>query len=279
MQEVLSFNMQGTLPGCLKWIQARLEIQSTKIVKLKDTTINAISSYHLIATVHDTVINKERNYTDVHLYIDQLSGMPGLIIIRSRNTTYGGGVSNYYSETRYFDYKTNHNNINIASMTIPEGFHPQKAQPVLSKAQRELLALGSVAPNWILYDVKDKKMSLAQMKGKVVLMDFFFIGCFGCMESLKPLNILHEKYRNRNVTMVSMTFRDSKKSTAEFENKYNIKYPIYINAGDAVKSYNVETFPTFYFIDKEGKIANVIVGYDDHFEEKVTSIIDNLLNK
>ena len=34
-----------------------------------------------------------------------------------------------------------------------------------------------------------------------------------------------------------------------------------------------------YFIDKEGKIANVHVGYADDFEEKVTSIVDNLLSK
>lgn len=95
MQEGLPFDVQSTLPGCLQWIRGRIEKQSSKIVKNKDTTINAINSYHLIATVYDTVINKERNYTDVNLFIDNLSGMPYLIIIRSRSTTYGGGVSNY----------------------------------------------------------------------------------------------------------------------------------------------------------------------------------------
>lgn len=279
IQEDLSFNIQSTLPGSLKWIQGRLEKQSSKIIKTKDTTINAINSHHLIATVWDTVINKERCYTEVHFFIDKLIGMPDLIIVKSRNRTFGDRISNYYSETRYFDYKVDQNNIAITSMAIPKGLHPQKAQPVLPKAQLDLLAAGSIAPDWILFDAKDKKMSLAQLKGKVIMMDFFFIGCFGCMEALKPLNKLHEKYRNKDVVMVSMTFRDNKKSVTEFKEDYNIKYPIYINAGDVVKSYNVEAFPTFYFIDKEGKIANVVVGYDDNFEEKVISIIDKLLNE
>lgn len=279
IQEGFAFDVQSTLPGILQWIRGRLEKQSSKAVKTKDTTINAINNYHLIVTVYDTIINNEHNYTDVNLFIDSLSGMPDLIIIRSRSTTYGDGISNYYSETRYSDYKLNQNNIDLASLTIPEGLHPRKKQPVLPKEQHDLLAPGSVAPDWVLSDARDKKMSLGQLKGKVVLLDFFFIGCFGCMEALKPLNILHEKYRNKNVAMASMTFRDSKKSVTAFEKNYNIKYPIYINAGDVVKSYNVETFPTFYFIDKEGKIANVIIGYDNDFEKKVTSVIDKLLNE
>jgi peroxiredoxin len=208
------------------------------------------------------------------LYIDKLSGIPDCTIIKSRNTTYGGGVSNYYSETRYFDYKFNQDHIDIASMTIPKGFHLPKEQPTLP-----LLTLGTVAPDWTLYTAEGKKVTLAEMKGKVVLLDFFFIGCEGCMLSLKPLNDLHEKYKNQNVTMVSMTFRDSKKSISEFKKNYSIKYPIYADAAVVVKLYHVDGFPTFYLVDKQGKIANAFVGYSDDFEQKVTSAIDDLLKK
>ncbi len=46
-----------------------------------------------------------------------------------------------------------------------------------------------------------------------------------------------------------------------------------------VNSYHVKAFPTFYFIDKEGKIAGVLAGYDNNFEEKATSILDKLMKK
>jgi peroxiredoxin len=175
---------------------------------------------------------------------------------------------------RFFDYKFNQDNIDIASIAIPIGFHPHKEQPDLS-----LLASGTVAPNWTLYDAEGKKMSLTQMKGKVVLLDFYFIGCWGCMKSLKPLNKLHEKYKNQNVVIASITERDSQKSVLAFDKNYQIKYPGYVNAADVVKLYHVDGFPTFYFIDKEGKIGNAFVGYSDDFEEKVSAIIDNLLKK
>ncbi len=215
----------------------------------------------------------------MHLFIDKISGMPDCIIIKSRNTTYGDGISTYYWESRYLDYKFNQNNIDIASMTIPKGFHLPKEQPALPKEQTDLLALGSIAPNWSLYTADDKKISLTQLKGKVLLLDFFFIGCGGCMLSLKPLNKIHEIFKNKDVAMVSMAFRDSKKSVMEFTNNYNLKYPICINAEDVCKAYHVNGYPTFYIIDKEGKIENVIVGYSEGFEEKITSIINNALNK
>ncbi|MFT3749261.1 MAG: TlpA disulfide reductase family protein [Agriterribacter sp.] len=272
-----SFGMTNTLPGDLKWLQERLQKKSCNIIKAKDTMINAINSYHLIVTVYDTIINAERNYTNVDLFINQLSNLPNLIIVTSRFTTYGNGISSYYSEARYIDYKTDQKNINKASITSLKGVHLKKEDP--DSAPPVLLASGDIAPDWTLYNSEGEKITLGQLKGKVVLMDFFFIGCFGCMESLKPLNALHQKYKNENVAIVSMTFRDSKKAVTAFKKNYAIQYPIYLDTGNIVNAYHVIAFPTFYFIDKEGKIANVIAGYDEAFEENATSIINNLLNK
>ncbi len=112
-----------------------------------------------------------------------------------------------------------------------------------------------------------------------MLLDFFFIGCAPCMLSLKPLNRLHEKYKNQNVAMVSLTERDSRKSVLGFQRNYRIKYPMYVDAKEVVQSYHVASFPTFYFIGKNGKIAQVIEGYEEGFEEKATAIINDLLKK
>lgn len=275
----MGYTLHTTLPGCLKWVQGRLEKRPFKIVKAIDTTINAIDSYHLIVTLQDTIINQEHGYSYVHLYIDKLSGMPDCIIIRSRDLGFGDGATTYYSETRYFDYKFDQDNIDIASMTAPKGFHLPKEQPASAKKETDLLVPGSVAPAWTLYTADGKKTSLTQLKGKVVLMDFYFIGCLPCMLSLKPLNNLYEKYKSKNFVIASLTERDSKQSVLKFENDYRLKYPGYINAADVVKLYHVDAFPTFYYVDKQGKIANVHVGYGDDFEKNASAIIDELLKK
>lgn len=279
IQNINQFNFQRTLPGFLRWIQSRLQKKSSKVVGATDTVINKINSNHLIVNVSDTVINKERNYTIVDLFIDKLSGLPDYITIRSRNSTFGDGISNYYLASSYSDYRFNQANIELTSMVIPKGYHLPKEQPVLPKAQTSLLTAGNLAPDWTLSDADGNKKSFSQMRGKVVILDFFFIGCGGCMESLKPLNNIDEKYKGQNVAIMSLTARDSKKSILEFDKNYHIKHSTYLDAANVVKSYHVSSFPTFYFIDKEGKIASIINGYSDDFQENAISIIDDLLKK
>jgi peroxiredoxin len=270
-EKIQPFTIQGSLLGYLKVLEGLFEKRPSKIDP--DTTIDGTVCTHLIINTYDTTIHKEHYYTRIHVYIDKVSGLPNRIMARSRNTRVGNGITNYYGEYRYSKYLFDQDNIDAAAFTFAKGFHPPKERPALPG----LLASGTVAPDWALYTEDGKKMSLAQMKGKVILLDFFFIGCEGCMLSLNPLNKLHKKYSN--VAMISMTFRDSRQSVIAFKKNYHIQYPIYLHAGEVVKSYNVRQFPTFYFIDKEGKVANVVVGYNENFEERVTSILDDLLHK
>ena len=90
---------------------------------------------------------------------------------------------------------------------------------------------------------------------------------------------IYEKYKNKDLIIASLTGRDTKKAVIDFEKRYQIKYSGFIGAADVVKSYQVLTFPTYYFIDKEGKIDSISVGHNDDFEQKVTAEIDKLLNK
>jgi peroxiredoxin len=267
---------QRELPGLLQWLQGRLEKKSTNIEKAADTAVYSVDNYHLLVTVYDTIIDKQRNFTTVDVFIEKASGMPDLIVVRSSNTTYGSGVSTYYSENRYFNYSFDQHDLDTA---ITKGFHMINAQPPVASERPALLPIGSMAPNWALYTSEGKRISLAEMKGKVVLLDFYFIGCFPCMQTLKPLNKIFDKYKNKPLVIASLTERDSAKTVMAFEKNYHIDYPGFVGAADVVKSYHVSGFPTFYFIDKEGKIANVFLGAADNFEEKVTSILDNLINK
>ncbi len=245
-------------------------------ISARDTTINAITCTHVITTIYDTVISKEHYYTRVHLYVDKQTGLPKSIMTRSRNNFVGNGITNSYTENSYSDYKLDQADIDIATFSVPTGFHLPKPQATPSPA---LLTPGTVAPDWTLYTADDKKVSLTQLKGKVILLDFYFIGCLPCMDAIKPLNKLYEKYKGKDIVIASITGRDNKKTVLAFKKQYGIKYPGYVDAADVVKSYHVDSFPTFYLIDKEGKIASAHEGYGYDFEKNVTSLIDNLLSK
>ncbi|WP_158799705.1 peroxiredoxin [Pedobacter sp. L105] len=273
-QEKEALAYDKSLIGGLKSIKDRYNHKPFKITKLKDTVIDRVAKSHLVANLYDTLDNNVHLYLKKEYYIDKQTGLPSLVIIKGRYK-YEGLVNEYYDETKYFDYKFDISDINDSNFAIPKGFKPRKTQT----APLALLNRDTTAPNWMLYDAKGNKVSLSQLKGKVVMLDFYYIGCSGCMASIIPLNTIYEKYKNKDLIIASLTERDSKKAVLDFETRYKIKYTGYINAAECVKSYHVTTFPTFYFIDKDGKVVNAFVGYSKDFEAKVTSIIDTLLSK
>jgi len=269
--DVKKYVMQSTLPAFLKWLKGISEKKPSEMVG--DTAINGAVCRHSIFHIYDTTINKEHYHTDINVFIDKLSGFPNLITIREKVPLFGN-IANYYIAYQYSNYKLNQEGIGIAAMIVPKGFHPPKSQAVLP-----LIAPGTVAPDWTLYTTDGKQIALAQLKGKVVLMDFFFIGCGGCMASLQSLDRIYGKYKDKNFLLVSISTRDSKKAVTGFKKNYHIKNLICGDGADVAQAYHLPGAPLFYFIDKEGKIGSVQYGYIDNFEEKATLIINKLLNK
>ncbi|WP_158826734.1 TlpA family protein disulfide reductase [Mucilaginibacter lacusdianchii] len=260
--------------GSLKFVKSFYDKRTFPIKMATDTVINGTTASHIVVNVLDTTEDNEHLYSRREFYINKGTGLPILATIRGRYK-YRNMVTDYYDEKRYFDYQFNQTGVNIARFAVPNSFRPRKESAV----QPTLLTAGALAPDWSLYDVNGNRVSLSQLNGKVVVMDFYFIGCAGCMLSIKPLNAIYEKYKNKDVVIVSLSERDSKKAVLAFEKQYKIKYSGYIEAANVVKAYHVSAFPTYYFIDKEGKVASTVVGYDDDFEQKVTDHIEKLLNK
>jgi peroxiredoxin len=262
-----------SLPGNVKWIKDLLNHNPSKIKQVADTTINRSACRHFIFNLYDSVVDNKRMYHNLHLFIYNSSSLPACIIFEGISKLSEGTYFIDYNKSTYSDYRLNRDDMDIRSAAIPDGFHPPREQS-------PLLASGTTAPDWTLFSTDGKKLTLSDLKGKVVLLDFSFIGCGNCMSALNPMNALHEKYKDKNVVIASIFFRDKSDVVKKFVRNYNIKYPVYVDANSEVtKSYRVPGGPYFYFIDKEGKIQKVIEGYYSNvFEKETASILDNLLN-
>jgi len=258
------------LPGQLNWIKNFLKKDTSKLVKAADTVVNSINSYHLILTTRDTVINKEHLYTRKHLFIAKATGLPVAILTRARTADFGIAAADYYVQESYDNFVIGQESINATYFSIPKGFKLYKQPEKIS-----LLVPGTAAPDWTLYNTEGKKTSLSSLKGKVVLLDFFFIGCTGCMQTLAPLDKLYEKFKTKNLVLLSISVRDNNQSIKAFKKNQRIKNPMFANGGNVAKLYNAAVFPTFYLIDTKGRITDVVNEYTDGLERKITTLIDN----
>ena len=149
-------------------------------------------------------------------------------------------------------------------------------RPVSQKDTAVLLAAGVNAPNWTLpvYNKKEN-IVLNKMKGKVILLDFWIKNCGPCIESTPHLNALHKKFKEKGVELLSINAYDSKEDIGWFCKKHAIDYKVLMNGKAVAEQYGVSGFPTFFIIDKEGKIVYAAPS----FTPSTTELLDKMIEK
>src|SRR3989441_4451102 len=111
----------------------------------------------------------------------------------------------------------------------------------------------------------DKPLSLAALKGKVVLLDFWTYGCINCMHIIPDLKKLEKKYGNELVVIgVHSAKFENEKETENIRRiilRYEIEHPIVNDADFAIwKAYAVDAWPTRYLIDPAGYVIGRLSG-------------------
>lgn len=111
----------------------------------------------------------------------------------------------------------------------------------------------------------DKPLSLAALKGKVVLLDFWTYGCINCIHIIPDLKKLEAKYPRELVVIgVHSAKFDNEKETENIRRiimRYEIEHPVYNDADFRVwQSYGVRAWPTQVLIDPAGYVIGAISG-------------------
>ncbi len=109
-------------------------------------------------------------------------------------------------------------------------------------------------------------LTLASLRGKVVMLDFWTFGCWNCYRSFPWLNALEEKYRDSGFQVVGIhtpEFEHEKvrRNVEEKIREFGLKHPSMMDNDFAFwKSMGNRYWPTFYLIDKRGYIRHVFIG-------------------
>ena len=111
----------------------------------------------------------------------------------------------------------------------------------------------------------DKPLSLATLKGKVVLLDFWTYGCINCIHIIPDLKKLEAKYPNQLVVIgVHSAKFENEKDTENIRRiilRYEIEHPVYNDADFKVwQNYAVRAWPTQYLIDPAGYVLGRVEG-------------------
>ncbi len=103
-------------------------------------------------------------------------------------------------------------------------------------------------------DINGNRYKLKELKGKVIVINFWFINCPPCRMEIPELNELVASYKdNKDVIFIGIAL-DEKYELQEFLKTFPFDYNIIENGRNLASSYRVNSFPTHVVIDRDGKV-------------------------
>ena len=129
-----------------------------------------------------------------------------------------------------------------------------------------------------LTDLNNKLWDSNDVRGKVVVMNFWFTACKPCILEMPHLNKLVAENKDSDVIFIAPA-PENETQVNKFLKKYSFDYNIIPSSLDYITALNIENFPTHLIIDKEGIVRQVFIGYADDIKEKLQAEIDKLVKK
>lgn len=134
--------------------------------------------------------------------------------------------------------------------------------------------LGKPALPFSVTDINGNEYSLEGLKGKVIVINFWFVECKPCVMEMPELNKLVEKFNNKDVVFLGFAMNEKDK-IEQFLKKTKFKYNIIPGAKDVVGTYGVNSFPMHIVIDKNSIITFAINGLGPTTIEDLEKAIDS----
>nr|WP_082902561.1 thioredoxin family protein [Paraburkholderia ginsengiterrae] len=135
-------------------------------------------------------------------------------------------------------------------------------RPLTNASAPELTGIS----NWINSD----PLTLQQLRGKVVLVDFWTYTCINCINTLPYVKSWNEKYKDQGLTVIGVhtpeyPFERDTGNVKTAVKRFGITYPVAQDNSYATwRAYGNEYWPAFYLIDKTGKIVYTHFGEGDY---------------
>lgn len=114
--------------------------------------------------------------------------------------------------------------------------------------------------DFALQDIDGKRWTLAEQRGRVVLVNYWATWCPPCRQETPGLVRLANEYREKAVEVVGISLDEDVTAVREFVAEYHISYPILFPSNASNLTTTIESIPVSLLYDRQGRVAKRYVG-------------------
>jgi peroxiredoxin len=132
------------------------------------------------------------------------------------------------------------------------GYRSDKSQPAVKD---------STAPDFQFQMPDGKTMLLSDLRGKVVLLNFWQVNCPWCVKEMPFMQQIYQEWSDRGLEILAINVREPETMVKSFVTGRNLTFPIILDPEVYPSTlYAIRYLPTSYIIDRAGKIRNIKIG-------------------
>ena len=197
-----------------------------------------------------------------------------------RPTLEARGLTDIKVAEALVDYSSTKTGIEFAAghfaWTPPQDARDVTASLHAAEEPAESELLGKPAPDFQLTTLEGESVTLADLKGQIVVLDFWASWCAPCIESLPHLGKLHAEKRE-GVKVFAVNLREDKAKVEAFMKSKGIDLPVLLDSeGKVAEKYNVVSIPQTVVIGQDGTVKKVVVGLSDDAFRAIRNEISGL---
>jgi peroxiredoxin len=137
---------------------------------------------------------------------------------------------------------------------------------------------GKPAPDFALRSMAGENLRLSELRGKVVMVNFWATWCAPCRKEMPLLNDLYKKHKQSGFVLLGVNIDNNPKKAEKMAKKLGVSFPVLFDSKKTVsESYGVSAMPFTVIIDKSGSVKHVHKGYLPGYEKKYDKQISKLL--
>ncbi|MBI2329207.1 MAG: redoxin family protein [Chloroflexi bacterium] len=137
------------------------------------------------------------------------------------------------------------------------GHAQESGQSELPPAPR----VGRLAPDFTLTNLEGNSLTLSDLRGKAVFINFWATWCPPCRAEMPEIEAVYQQYKNKNVVVIGVDLYEDESLVRQYVERGGFSWTFVIDSnGEVTKNYAITAIPTSFFLDKEGVIQAVNIG-------------------